>query len=71
MELKYDAENEYLPLRDVVFQALRQAIRMLAKLADGKRLIGVISHVADLKDAIPSQIRITKDACGSKIAVIR
>ena len=52
-------------------QALRQAIRMLAKLADGKRLIGVISHVADLKDAIPSQIRITKDACGSKIAVIR
>ncbi|MCR4760713.1 MAG: SMC family ATPase [Oscillospiraceae bacterium] len=52
-------------------QALRQAIRMLAKLADGKRLIGVISHVADLKDAIPSQIRITKDSAGSKIAVIR
>ena len=37
----------------------------------GKRLIGVISHVADLKDAIPSQIRITKDSAGSKIAVIR
>ncbi len=44
---------------------LRQAIRMLAKLADGSRLIGIISHVAALRDAIPAQIQIHKDSCGS------
>ena len=52
-------------------QALRQAIRMLGKLADGSRLIGVISHVTELKDAIPAQIRIAKDANGSTVSVIR
>ncbi|MBP0967698.1 MAG: hypothetical protein J5722_08695, partial [Oscillospiraceae bacterium] len=52
-------------------QALRQAIRMLGKLADGSRLIGVISHVTELKDAIPAQIRISKDANGSTVSVIR
>ena len=51
-------------------QALRQAIRMLSRLADGSRLIGVISHVTELKDAIPAQIRIAKDANGSRITVI-
>ncbi len=51
-------------------QALRQAIRMLAKLADGTRLIGVISHVTELKDAIPAQIRISKESDGSRISVI-
>ncbi|MBP0971703.1 MAG: hypothetical protein J5753_06655, partial [Oscillospiraceae bacterium] len=51
-------------------QALRQAIRMLSRLADGSRLIGVISHVTELKDAIPAQIRITKDSSGSRITVI-
>ncbi len=47
--------------------ALRQAIRMLNTLADGSRLIGVISHVADLKAEIPAQIIVTKDAAGSRI----
>ena len=51
-------------------QALRQAIRMLGRLADGSRLIGVISHVTELKDAIPAQIRISKDANGSRVSVI-
>ena len=37
MELKYDANNEYLPLRDVVFQALRQAI-ITGELSPGERL---------------------------------
>ncbi len=48
-------------------QTLRQVIRMLSKLADGTRLIGIISHVKDLKDAIPSQIQITKDIAGSTL----
>lgn len=50
-------------------QTLRLAMRMLMKLADGTRLIGIISHVAELKDAIPSQIIITKGENGSHIKV--
>ncbi|MBQ8921318.1 MAG: SMC family ATPase [Oscillospiraceae bacterium] len=50
-------------------QTLRQAIQMLAKLADGTRLIGVISHVTELKNAIDSQIHITKDYTGSRLTV--
>ena len=51
-------------------QTLRQAVRMLAKLADGSRLVGVISHVSELKNAIPAQIRVTKDENGSRIRII-
>lgn len=51
-------------------QTLRLAIRMLSKLAGTNRLIGVISHVAELKEALPSQIRITKGAEGSTLQVI-
>ena len=40
MELKYDAENEYLPLRDVVFQALRQAI-VTGEFSPGERLMEI------------------------------
>lgn len=50
--------------------ALQQAIRMLRSLADGSRLIGVISHISDLKDQIPSQIRVTKDSNGSKLMLL-
>ena len=42
---------------------------MLARLADGTRLIGVISHVAELKEAIPAQIVVTKEANGSSIRI--
>lgn len=49
--------------------ALRQAIRMLGTLADGSRLIGVISHVAELKAEIPAQIRAVKSALGSSLTV--
>lgn len=51
-------------------QTLRQAIQMLAKLADGTRLVGVISHVNELKNAIPSRIQVTKDESGSTIRVL-
>lgn len=49
--------------------ALRLAMQMLARLADGTRLIGVISHVDALKEAIPAQICVTKGANGSSLAV--
>lgn len=50
-------------------QTLRLAMRMLTKLADGTRLIGIISHVAELKEAIPSQILIQKGEYGSHIRI--
>lgn len=49
--------------------ALQQAIRMLRSLADGSRLIGIISHISDLKEQIPSQIRVTKDSSGSRLVL--
>ena len=49
--------------------ALQQAIRMLRSLADGSRLIGIISHIAELKEEIPAQIRIQKDSSGSRLSL--
>lgn len=48
---------------------LSLALQMLSKLADGSRLIGVISHVAELREAIPSQIVISKTESGSTLTV--
>ena len=48
---------------------LSLAMQMLTKLADGSRLIGVISHVAELREAIPSQIVISKTESGSTLTV--
>ena len=50
-------------------QTLRQAIRMLGRLADGSRLIGVISHVTELKAEIPAQIYVTKELTGSSLSL--
>ena len=48
---------------------LRQTIRMLGKLADGSRLIGIISHVAALREAIPAQIQVHRENCGSTMHI--
>ena len=50
--------------------ALRNALRVLSELADGKRLIGVISHVRELEERIEKQIVVTKTLTGSKVTVI-
>lgn len=47
--------------------ALKQAVDMLAKLADGSRLIGVISHVGELKMRIDRKLVIRKGPRGSYI----
>lgn len=47
--------------------ALKQAVDMLAKLADGSRLIGVISHVSELKMRIDQKLIIRKGPRGSYI----
>ena len=45
--------------------ALRQALSLLTRLADGNRLIGVISHMPELKERITKRIVITKKTFGS------
>ena len=40
--------------------ALSQALKALANLADKNRMVGIISHVAELKDSINKKILVTK-----------
>ena len=47
--------------------ALRNSLQVLADLADGKRLIGIISHVHDLEERIEKQIVVSKTLTGAKI----
>lgn len=49
---------------------LRQAIDALASLTQGDRLVGIISHVSELKERIDTQIVITKDRSGGSRAAI-
>ncbi len=52
-------------------ESLSQAIKTLASLTDGNRLVGIISHVAELKEKIDRQIVVTKDkAGGSRVQII-
>lgn len=45
-------------------EALNQAIKALVGLAEGNRLVGIISHVAELKERIDRQIVISKEKNG-------
>ena len=44
-----------------------QAIRVLNDLADKDRLIGIISHVTELKQEIEDQLLVNKDENGSHV----
>lgn len=50
-------------------QSLEQAVRMLGGLASGNRLIGIISHVGELKERIDRQIVVTRGLTGSTVRV--
>ena len=45
-------------------ESLGQAIKALSSLADGNRLVGIISHVNELKERIDKQIVVKKDRSG-------
>ncbi len=51
-------------------EALRQAMQALSGLAQGNRLVGIISHVAELKEKIDKQIVVTKDPVGGSRAAL-
>ena len=45
-------------------ESLSQALKVLLELSEGNRLVGIISHVSDLKKKIDKQIIVTKDKRG-------
>lgn len=44
--------------------SLQQAVRALTQLTEGNRLVGIISHVNELKEKIDTQITVKKDKFG-------
>ncbi len=55
-------------------ESLNQAMKALGGLTEGSRMVGIISHVAELKERIDKKIVVTKnlgkDGVGSKAAII-
>ena len=51
-------------------ESLSKAYHTLASLTEGNRLVGIISHVAELKECIDKQIIVSKDKSGSSHAEI-
>ena len=51
-------------------ESLDQALKSLMNLTGQNKLIGIISHVSELKERIDNQIVIEKDQCGSKLKVV-
>ncbi|MDO4261993.1 MAG: SMC family ATPase [Eubacteriales bacterium] len=52
-------------------ESLRQAVDALAGLSGGGRLVGIISHVSELKDRIDRQILVTKERTGGSRVELR
>ena len=51
-------------------ESLSQSIKALSSLADSSRLVGIISHVGELKERIERRIVVTKDKTGGSRAEI-
>ena len=51
-------------------KSLHQAIDILLELNDGTKSIGIISHVQELKDIIPTKLVVTKSTDGSKVKIV-
>ena len=50
-------------------QSLEQAIQILGTLVAGNRLVGIISHVDELKERIDRQVYVKKGVSGSSIFI--
>lgn len=52
-------------------ESLQQAIKILSSLTEGNRLVGIISHVSQLKEKIDKQLVVTKEkSSGSKVTFL-
>ena len=52
-------------------EILNHAVQTLQQLAEGDRIVGIISHVAELKERIEKQIVVTKSKTGKSMVEIR
>lgn len=52
-------------------ESIAQAMKALSSLSEGERLVGIISHVGELKEKIDKQIVVTKMPSGGSKAEIR
>ena len=50
-------------------EVLELAVRTLSEMAGANRIVGVISHVAELRERIDRQVRVEKTTTGSKITL--
>lgn len=50
-------------------EVLDLAVRTLSDMAGGSRVIGIISHVGELRERIDKQVRVKKTTAGSKITL--
>jgi exonuclease SbcC len=48
-------------------EVLELSVRTLSDMAGGSHIIGIISHVAELRERIDKQVRVEKTTVGSKI----
>ncbi len=51
-------------------ESRRQAVEALADLARGDRLVGIISHIAELREQIDRQVVVTRGMAGSTVRVV-
>ena len=49
--------------------ALDKALEVLGQLSEGKRLVGIISHVEQLEECIPQKIRVESGEQGSRLRI--
>lgn len=52
-------------------ETLDDVMDTLDSLRDGGRVVGVVSHVAEMRDRIPVQLRVAKSRSGSSVSVSR
>jgi len=51
-------------------ETLDEVMTVLDGLREGGRMVGIVSHVAELKQRIPAQIRVHKGRSGSHLTVL-
>ncbi len=51
-------------------ESLNQAINTLNRLTEGNRVVGIISHISEIKERIEKQIVVKKQKIGGSYVVI-
>jgi exonuclease SbcC len=51
--------------------ALDLALDVLDALRDGGRVVGIVSHVGELRQRIPTQLHVLKGRAGSRVRELR